>query len=242
MAHERSGSRLALGGALVILVAAALIAGAVAAGFALAGPRSGAWSDPESVAESVLDQLIESGAIPPHPLDAADPMLARRTIVVTTAINEATSREVVERLLWLDAADPDRPIDLLLSTQGGWTDSAFTIIDVMSSLRAPVNTWAVGGCYSAGAMILAAGTGRRIASPNAVLMLHANLEEPDGSGDWTLLEQQRVERLWRQRSRVPQQWYPMTGDVSHYMTAEQALEWGVIDEIRPAARVGEAGP
>ncbi len=234
MDDRRSVSGLPTAAVMAALLGVAVLTGAVIGGVAVARSRLDAWKDPEAVAEQVLDQLVESGAVAPHPLDPDDPMLGRRVIVVTTAINEATAREVVERLLWLDAADPERPIELLLSTQGGWTDSAFTIIDVMDAIRAPVDTWAVGGCYSAGAMILAAGTGRRIASPNAVLMLHANLEEPDGSDDWTVLEQHRVEGLWRQHSRVPAEWYPMTGDASYYMTAEQALGWGVIDEIRPA--------
>ncbi len=241
MDDGRSTPRHHLVAAPAMVLAAVLLVAAVLGGAVLVASRFDAWRDPESVAETLLDQMVEAGAVAPRVLDPDDPMLARRAIVVTTAINEATAREVVERLLWLDAADPERPIDMLLSTQGGWTDSAFTIIDVMDSIRAPVNTWAVGGCYSAGAMILAAGTGRRIASPNAVLMLHANLEEPDGSDDWTALEQDRVERLWREHSRVPGEWYPMTGDASHYMTAERALGWGVIDEIRPAPEAG-GGP
>ncbi len=177
-----------------------------------------------------VDTEIEAG-FHTTALMADDPLLDSRTIVVTHGINERTAADVIARLLVLDARDPGAPIDLVMSTQGGWVDAAFAIVDVMENLESPVNTRAVGGCYSAGTLIVAAGTGRRIASENALLMVHANLDEPPGDGTWEALEQERYEALWRRVATLPEEWYPMTFDRTYYLGPEDALRYGLVDEI-----------
>jgi ATP-dependent Clp protease protease subunit len=113
-------------------------------------------------------------------------------------------------------------------------DSAFTIIDTMQLIEAPVNTWAIGGCYSSGALILAAGTGRRFATPNAVLMIHASLdEESKESYSYERLALQRYERIWKRRAQLPDAWFPMIGGEEYYLSPQEALDFKLIDEIRP---------
>ncbi|MFT4581548.1 MAG: ATP-dependent protease ClpP protease subunit [Gammaproteobacteria bacterium] len=74
-------------------------------------------------------------------------------------------------LLLLDAIDSTAPIDLYIRTEGGWSNDAFSIIDVMQSMSAPVNTHAIGGANSSGAMILSADTGVRYGYPYSTIML-----------------------------------------------------------------------
>jgi ATP-dependent Clp protease protease subunit len=191
--------------------------------------------DPLPLIEQVVEEYL--AANPREPLlRPDDPLLKSRAILVTSNINESTANEVVARLFYLNAVDARRPIDLYLSTQGGWVDSAFTIIDTMNLIQAPVNTWAIGGCYSAGALILAAGTGRRYATENTVLMIHASLDE-DAKRPYSYerLALERYERVWREHSDLPDEWFPMVGGEEYYLSPQQALEFKLVDEIVPAA-------
>lgn len=212
-------------GALAFQAAAMLVVMATAHG--LVGRLEEAFSVNDT---DRVDAEIEAG-FGATVVSADDPLLEARTIVVTHGINERTAADVIARLLVLDARDPGVPIDLVMSTQGGWVDAAFAIVDVMESLESPVNTWAVGGCYSAGTLIVAAGTGRRVASENALLMVHANLDDPPADGTWESLEQARYETLWRRVATLPEDWYPMTFDRTHYLGPEDALGYGLVDEI-----------
>lgn len=233
----------------VILIGAAAVVALVLAGAVANIIRSlraldDALADPVSIAEPVIDQILSS--VPANlQLRPDDPMIASRQILVTENINERTAKDVVGRLLYMNSLDPHRPIDLYLSTQGGWVDSAFTIIDAMQLIDAPVNTWAIGGCYSSGALILTAGTGRRYATPNSVLMIHASLDEDTKqSYSYERLALQRYERVWRRRAALPDAWFPMVGGEEYYLSPQEALDFKMIDEIKPLRirNVAEASP
>jgi len=198
--------------------------------------------DPQSIVEGVVDEYLSANPHVPE-LRADDPLLKSRKILITSNINEFTANEVAARLLYLSAVDPRRPIDLYLSTQGGWVDSAFTIIDAMDLIEAPVNTWAIGGCYSAGALILAAGTGRRYATADAVLMVHASLDEDTKRPySYERLALERYERVWRDRAALPEDWFPLVGDEEYYLSPDEALQFHLIDEIVPVSSDKENPP
>ena len=148
--------------------------------------------------DTMVDRHIEAGYEDPR-LRPDDPLLASRTIVVTASINERTAKDVVSRLLYLNAVDAETPIDLVIATPGGWSDSTFAIVDVIGLVDAPVNVTGVGGVYSGGAMILCAGTGRRAVTDGAIIMVHAN--ESSSSEKAKTLSRERDDRLWR-RSTV----------------------------------------
>lgn len=221
---------LALGGALIVTLAVVIAIGDAIRSLAAI---EAALTDPAPIVEAVVDEIVAS--LPAEPaLRADDPLIASRQILVTASINERSAKNVAARLLYMSSLDPHRPIDLYLSTQGGWVDSAFTIIDAMQLIDAPVNTWAIGGCYSSGALILAAGTGRRYATPNAVLMIHASLDPSSkDSFSYERLALQRYQRIWRQRASLPDAWFPMVGGREYYLSPQEALDFKLIDEIRP---------
>lgn len=184
----------------------------------------------EALAERFVNLLTQEG-FDRLPLDPDDPMLGLRKIVVTEGLNERVARDVVERLLHLDALDPTKPIDLYLATSGGWLDSAFMIIDTMRSIRAPVNVIATGGCYSAGTAVLAAATGERTATPGTVLSIHVNDYLPAGEFDIDEHELRRFQLLYARYTDVPQYWFTAPGDNHFYIDADQALDYGLIDEV-----------
>lgn len=179
------------------------------------------------------DQSIDAGYEEPTLL-ADDPLLATRKIVLGHDVNARSAKDVIARLLYLDSLDANEPIDLYLTTLGGWGDNAFSIIDTMQMIDAPVNTHAVGVCYSSGAMILVAGTGRRTATQNAIIMVHANSIDDDTKYSYDGLETDRYHRLWREHASLPDEWYPMTNDdKEYYLDAEQSRELNIVDEILP---------
>ena len=102
------------------------------------------------------DQHIDAGYEDPV-FHSDDPLLKERKILLGHDINARSAKDVAARLFFLNSVDKEQPIDLYLSTLGGWGVNAFTVIDAMRLIDAPVNTWAMGGCYSSGALILTAG-------------------------------------------------------------------------------------
>lgn len=163
-------------------------------------------------------------------LNPADPVLSDRRIYLFTNLDEYAARDVVARLHYLDRRSTE-PIDLYLNTNGGPARYAFAIVDVIRSLRTPVNTWAVGDCRSAGAVILAAGTGLRTAYPHAIVSIHGGIEQGNVAADYLKLIQDRLDAYWRKTANLPEAWFPLRGNLLYNLTAEQAAAYDVIDEI-----------
>ncbi len=182
--------------------------------------------------ESFADEQTDAGFFETR-FDANGPLLRDRRVLISNDINARTARDVAARLLFLDSEDRSTPIDLYISTQGGWIDNAFTIIDAIRLIEAPVNSWAIGGCYSSGAMILTSGTGTRRATENAIIMVHADLGDSTEEYSFERLSRKRYERVWTETSELPDEWFPMTDGASYYLSPDEALELGVIDEIVP---------
>jgi ATP-dependent Clp protease protease subunit len=193
------------------------------------------WQSPSSVTESLAidmtEYLAEEGLLYPSN-DLDDPLLDHRVVVINNAINEHTSKEVVRKLLYLNSLDNTLPITLYISTQGGWYDSAFTIIETFHAIDAPVNTICTGGCYSAGAVLVASGTGERSAFPTSLFSMHISYgsngtDQPFGTPEDR--ENEYIQKI----TKLPASWFPLEHDRSYYLSVEQALEYGLIDEIKP---------
>ena len=213
---------------MAIVAVAASIALQAGALFWLANRDDLSWLADSRFA-GFTDEQIDAGIvdIPPN----FDRLVEHRTIVLGHDINSRTAKDVAAKLLHLNKENAEEPIDLYISTQGGFGDSAFTIIDAIELIDAPVNTWAIGGCYSAGAMILAAGTGTRYASKNSIIMVHANVDDSFEEYSYDRLYRKRYERLFRRNSELPDDWYPMTRDTRYYLSPDEALEFGLVDAI-----------
>ncbi len=218
----------AIGGIFAILLGGSLVL--QAASFVWMASRVGQEPDFSDILEQYVDEQIEAGAAGLQ-VDPGDPLLHQRKILLANTVNAVTAKHVVSKLMYLNEVDPTKPIDLYLLTQGGYGDSAFAIIDAMRLIEAPVNTWAIGGCYSAGAMILAAGTGSRYSSDNAVIMVHTNLDDSSEPYTYDRLDRARYEKLWRGTASLPEEWFPMTDDGRYYLSPKEAVVLGVIDEI-----------
>lgn len=180
------------------------------------------------LSEDIADTFAEEGLIYLGN-DLDDPLLESRKLVFKSGMNDHTTKEVVRKLLYLDSVS-NAEIDLYVSSSGGWYDSVFTIIDTFYAIDSKVNTICIGGCYSASALLVAAGTGKRSAMPHAHFSLHLSYgeydkDEPFGSPP------DRINPFYENHTNVPNEWLPLEDGLSYYFDSEQAKEFGIIDEV-----------
>ncbi len=156
---------------------------------------------------------------------------------------------IVAQLIWLDSQDPERLIRLYINSPGGQIYAGMAIYDTMQQLSAPVQTVAVGVTASFGTVLLAAGTaGQRFALPNATIHIHQPLGGTQGQA--TDIEIQAKEIL-RQREKINNILAHHTGqpletierDVERdfYLSAEDAMQYGLIDSVLQPTDLAEAG-
>lgn len=179
-----------------------------------------------------IDYLSESG-IYNRAIDLKDPLLQQRKLVINSSIHEQTAWRISRKLLYLNAQNPKQPIDLYLSTPGGWYNSAFSIIDTFYSISAPVNVHCLGNCHSSGTLIMAMATGLRTAAPQAQFSLHIYYAGFSAKQTADQYEEpaDRVNRFYLEHSQVPKKWLPLKDDKTYYLSAAKALEFALIDKI-----------
>lgn len=177
-----------------------------------------------------------------------DKDLTRRRVFLFGRLENEVALPVIKRLLRLNDKDPKTPIDLIINSAGGNGYNADAIIATIHSLTAPVNTICFGHALSGACEILASGTGMRKAYEFATLMFHQTLWEADG--DITNLEIQARQGLKFRDAQIDllarcsgQDKKVIRQDIErdHYMTAKEALDYGIIDEIvyHKAVRLSE---
>lgn len=191
------------------------------------------WRNPEDftyyLTRDLTEALSEQGIFPISN-DLNDPLLKSRIIVINGAMNEQISKEVVRKLLYLNSLDQNKEIDLYISSQGGWYDSTFTIIETFHAINAPVNTICIGGCYSSGAVLLASGTGKRAAYPLSLISFHLSYGD-DGDGRPYAERPDRINKYLPKMTNLPNDWFPLEDGRYYYLTSKQALDFSVIDTI-----------
>jgi ATP-dependent Clp protease protease subunit len=166
-------------------------------------------------------------------------LLKDRIIMLGTEVNDDVANVIVAQLLFLESEDPEKPINLYINSPGGSVTAGLAIYDTMQYVRAPVSTICVGQAASFGAVLLLAGAkGRRYALPNARIMMH----QPHGGtkGQATDIEIQ-VREMLRLKRRLNEIIQKHTGhaleriekdtDRDYYLSAEEARQYGVIDEV-----------
>lgn len=178
-----------------------------------------------------LDRLADTGIeYTANPVDLQ--LLEHRKIVIATDVNAALAMRVIRSLLLLSELDTTTPIDIYIRTEGGWVSDAFAIIDIIQNIEAPVNTHAIGGTYSSGAMILASGTGTRYAYTHSSIMFHAGLSTDDEEYDNNSVDNTRLIAFWENHSNVPSEWIHTYSTKEIYNGPEEALTYGIVDQIR----------
>ena len=188
---------------------------------------------------SLVPYVVEQTARGERSYDIFSRLLNDRIVFLSEEVNDTTASLVVAQLLYLEAQDPDKDIQFYINSPGGSVTAGLAIYDTMQYIKADVSTMCVGLAASMGAFLLAAGTkGKRIALPNAEIMIH----QPSGgfSGQATDI-QIHAEKIQRTKERLntilaentgkPLEVVREASERDNFMTAEEAKEFGIIDNV-----------
>jgi ATP-dependent Clp protease protease subunit len=187
----------------------------------------------------LVPMVIESSARGERAFDIYSRLLKERIIFLGDAIEDHIANLVIAQLLFLESEDPEKDISLYINSPGGVVTSGLAIYDTMQYLKAPVSTICIGQAASMGAVLLAAGaTGKRYALPNSRIMMH------QGSGGFrgnTPDVEIQVKEMLHLTDRLMHILASHTGqgydkvrrdsERDYFLSAEEAKEYGVIDEV-----------
>lgn len=191
------------------------------------------------IPQALIPMVIESTGRGERAYDIYSLLLKERIIFLGTAINDQIANLIVAQLLYLDSQDPDREISVYINSPGGIIYHGLAIYDTMQQVRAPVRTVAVGVTASMGTMLLAAGThGRRYALPHATIHMHpagggAQGYAPDVEIQYKELRRMQtlLHELLAKHTAQPVEKIADDFDRDRWMSAEEAVEYGIIDEV-----------
>ena len=187
----------------------------------------------------LVPYVIEQTSSGERQYDIFSRLLDDRIIVLSDEVNDATASLVVAQLLFLEGQDAEKDIHLYINSPGGSVTAGMAIYDTMQYIKCDVSTICMGLGASMGAFLLAAGAkGKRYALPNAEIMIH----QPSGGARGQATEIQIVaENILRTRERLNRILAENTGkpieviaqdtERDNFMTAEEALEYGLIDKV-----------
>ncbi len=191
---------------------------------------------------SLVPYVIEQTNKGERSYDIFSRLLKDRIIFLGEDVNATTASLVVAQLLFLESEDPDKEIYLYINSPGGSVTDGLAIVDTMNYIKCPVSTTCLGLAASFGAVLLANGEkGKRYATPNAEILIHQPLIGGNGISGQTTDIKIHAEQMIKTRERLTKILSDTTGqplervmqdtERDHYMTAEEALEYGLIDEI-----------
>jgi ATP-dependent Clp protease protease subunit len=166
-------------------------------------------------------------------------LLKDRIIIIGEEINEQVANSVIAQLLFLEADNPEKDISIYINSPGGSTTAGFAIFDTMEYIKPDVSTICMGMAASFGALLLIAGTkGKRYALPNSEIMIHQPLGGARGQATEIEISARRILKLRdhvnniiADRTGQPVEKITKDSDRDFYMTAQEALEYGIIDKI-----------
>ena len=192
--------------------------------------------------DSLVPYVIEQTSKGERSYDIFSRLLKDRIIFLGEDVNATTASLVVAQLLFLESEDPDKEINLYINSPGGSVTDGLAIVDTMNYIKCPVSTTCIGLAASFGAVLLANGEkGKRYATPNAEILIHQPLIGGHGiTGQTTDIKihaenmiktRERLNRILSDRTGKPLEQIMQDTERDHYMAAEEALEYGLIDEI-----------
>lgn len=166
-------------------------------------------------------------------------LLKDRIIVLSDEVNDVTASLVVAQMLFLEAEDPDKDIQLYINSPGGSITAGFAIYDTMQYVKPDVSTICIGMAASMGAFLLAAGAkGKRFALPNSEIMIHQPLGGIRGQAtdikihtEWLLKIKNKLNRILSERTGQPLEKIERDVERDFFMSAEEAKAYGIVDEV-----------
>lgn len=196
--------------------------------------------------------MLEKGSLVPYVIeqtnrgersyDIFSRLLKDRIIFLSEDVNHVTASLVIAQMLFLESEDPDKEIFFYINSPGGSITDGMAIVDTMNYIKCPVSTMCVGLAASMGAVLLACGEkGKRFATPNSEILIHQPLIGGGGLAGQTTEIKIHADHMVKTRQKLNQLLSNRTGqsletiekdtERDNYMTAEEALKYGLIDGI-----------
>jgi ATP-dependent Clp protease protease subunit len=196
-------------------------------------------NDNEVIKNDLVPYVIEQTSRGERSYDIFSRLLKDRIIFIGDEITDATASVVVAELLFLESEDPDKDIHIYINSPGGSVTAGMAIYDTMNYIKPDVSTICVGMAASMGAFLLSAGAkGKRYALPNSEIMIHQPLGGAKGQAsdikiqaDLILKTRDRLNRILSANTGKPLEQIEKDTDRDNFMTADEAKEYGLVDEV-----------
>lgn len=188
---------------------------------------------------SLVPYVIEQTSRGERSYDIYSRLLKERIIFLGEEVNETTASLVVAQLLFLEAEEPDKDIQLYINSPGGSVTAGMAIYDTMRYIKCDVSTICIGMAASMGSFLLTGGTkGKRLALPNSEIMIHQPLGGAQGqateiqiAADHILKTRQKLNQILAENTGQPLEVINADTERDNFMTAEEAKAYGLIDEV-----------
>ena len=194
--------------------------------------------------DSLVPYVVEQTSKGERSYDIFSRLLKDRIIFLGEDVNPTSASLVIAQLLFLESEDPDKEIFLYINSPGGSITDGMGIVDTMNYIKCPVTTICVGLAASFGAVLLANGEkGKRFATPNSEILIHQPLIGGQGGGisgqateikihaDHMIRTREKLNKLLSEKTGQPIEQIEKDTEREHYMSAQEALEYGLIDGI-----------
>ena len=195
---------------------------------------------------SLVPYVIEQTGRGERSYDIFSRLLKDRIIFLSEDVNPTTASLVIAQMLFLESEDPDKEISFYINSPGGSITDGMAIVDTMNYIKCPVSTICVGLAASMGSVLLTCGAkGRRFATPNSEILIHQPLisgglacqtTEIKIHADHMVKTREKLNKLLSEKTGQSLEQIEKDTERDHYMTAQEALEYGLIDEIIDARR------
>ena len=192
----------------------------------------------------LIPMVIEQTNKGERSYDIYSMLLKDRIIFLGGEVTDDEANLIVAQMLFLEADDPDKDISLYINSPGGSITAGMAIYDTMQYIRCDVSTICIGMAASMGAFLLAAGAkGKRRALPNGEILIHQPLGGARGQAtevaihaEQLIKTREKMNKILAERTGQTVEQIALDTERDHYMTAEEALKYGLIDEIIPPRR------
>ena len=188
---------------------------------------------------SLVPMVVEQTSRGERSYDIYSRLLNDRIVFLSGQVEDSMANTIVAQLLYLEAQDPAKDISLYINSPGGSVSAGMAIYDTMQYIRCDVSTICIGLAASMGAFLLAAGAkGKRIALPNSEIMIHQPSGGAQGQATDIVIQADQIKRIKANMNRIlsertgqPLERVAQDTERDFYMTAQQALDYGLIDNV-----------
>ena len=188
---------------------------------------------------SLVPYVVEQTSRGERSYDIFSRLLNDRIIVLSDEVNDATASLVIAQLLYLEGQDTTKDISLYINSPGGSVSAGLAIYDTMQYIKCDVSTICMGMAASMGAFLLSSGAkGKRFALPNAEIMIHQPLGQAQGQATDILIHadhishtRERLNKILAENSGQPLEVIQKDTERDNFMSAEQAVAYGLIDKV-----------